>query len=350
MEFWQRVHWFVTSGCNQKCKFCFKPDFKPGNGKNIENLAEIISENKVKEVIFTGGEPLLAEGLYSGLKILHNNKVDISLHTNGTLLENFDYSLVNEIAVPLDSMDEEMQDYLRGVKHFQNIKKAFEQLQDKKLRIGIHTVATDLNISGIHKIYSFLKNKRFDYWRIYEYNFDLANKFGSLKNYQDALMLKGNAASEDDGGVNDLLAEFLLMEEKMGKYNDKRVQFVGVRDYSREPYFFLNSLGEIYFSSWFSQGKRTFIGNVFDEGFKDVRRKIIKAHEKGIGYDLESFVERMNDMPLWARAAWEGNYFSEELWEINPRYNKRFLHLSELYLGRLKKQGEAPKDAEPAFD
>lgn len=58
MEFWQRVHWFVTSKCNQKCRFCFKPNLESEDSSKIETLSETLTENKVKEVIFTGGEPL----------------------------------------------------------------------------------------------------------------------------------------------------------------------------------------------------------------------------------------------------------------------------------------------------
>jgi hypothetical protein len=46
------------------------------------------------------------------------------------------------------------------------------------------------------------------------------------------------------------------------------------------------------------------------------------------------------------RAAWEGNFFPEELEDVRPGYHGKFMHLSRLYLDRSIKQGYIPEGAE----
>jgi MoaA/NifB/PqqE/SkfB family radical SAM enzyme len=352
MEFWRRIHWFLTTKCNEKCRFCFKPDFgyDPDNGKV---LAQMLADNGVRDVVFTGGEPLLSRSLENTLEVLSRSDIDSSIHTNAMLLTPRRLSnlvpLTSEIAVPIDSTDRETQRYLRRVDCFPQVKRVLEQLQDTDLRIGIHTVATALNINDIPRIYDFIVKGKFDYWRIYEFNANIVrDRLDNVKRFREVERLKGKGATTNDGGVNCLIADFLLMEDYMSKYRDRRIQFVGFQDYDRAPYFFLNSNGDAYLATWFSQGRRP-IGNILTEGFRKIRNMAIEEYSKGPLFDEEAFIETEQNQPLWARAAWEGNFFCEELEEVAPRYYERFRNLSRLYLNRIKKQGKAPRDAKLAI-
>ncbi|MDP2926123.1 MAG: radical SAM protein [Nanoarchaeota archaeon] len=353
MEFWKRVHWFFTSQCNERCRFCFKPDFDRNPSENAVTLAGLLVDNYVKEVIITGGEPLLSKSLDGCLEILHDNGIDTSIHTNATFLSPARIKdltlLVDDIAIPLDSVDRATQEYLRKRDYLPQIKRVLRQLQDTNVRIGIHTVATAININHIPRIYDFLSKGRFDYWRIYEFNPNLVfDRFKSIARFKEVEKLRGAKATNSDGGVNCLFADFLLMEEKMFRYKDKRVQLVGINDYNRVPYFFLDSKGEVYLATWFAQARKP-IGNLLTDGFRKVRNRAIKEYSKGPLYDEEAFIETEQDQPLWVRAAWEGNCFSEELEDVNPEYYNKFRHLSKLYLDRIKRQGKAPRNAELAI-
>jgi MoaA/NifB/PqqE/SkfB family radical SAM enzyme len=351
MEFWQRVHWFATSACNQKCRFCFRPRFNHEDSPEVtRRLAEILAENEVREVVFTGGEPLLLKSLNTGLEILHNAGVKTSLHTNATLLtrKRLDClkELVDDIAIPLDSTDRETQNYLRNSDCLQKIEEALEQLQSRKIKIGIHTVATIKNISHIPRIYRLLKGRRFDYWRIYEYNPELVtDRFKNVSRFEETEALRGEMPTNQDGGVNCLHAKFLLMEERMAQHTDRRIQFVGISDFDRKPYFFLDTAGNVYFCKWFLQGKRVDIGNLLKEGFKTIKEKVIRADREGALFDEDAFIDTLGDTPLWVRAAWEGNYEWEELDEIHQRHYNQFVHLAELHIQRGKRQGYIPRNA-----
>lgn len=352
MEFWKRMHWFLTSKCNEKCRFCFKPDFDCNDLENGETLAGLLAGNNVQEIIFTGGEPLLSKSLEAILRVLADAGVDTSIHTNAMLLNPRRLkglaTLTNEIAIPIDSVDRKTQEYLRKIDCLPQDKKVLGQLQDMDVRIGIHTVATAINIKHIPQIYDYLCKGRFDYWRIYEFNPNLvSDRFKSVSRFKEVEKLSGKKATTSDGGVNCLFADFLLMEEQMAKYRDKKVQFVGVSDYDRTPYFFLDSNGDAYLTTWFSQGRKP-IGNLLRESFRKIRNRAIREYSKGPLFDEGAFIETEQDQPLWRRAAWDGNLFIEELEDIGPRYYERFRYLSRLYLDIIKKQGKAPMDAELA--
>jgi len=85
MAFWKTVHWFVTSKCNENCKFCFRPRFAEEKG-SAQSLAEKLADSPIKQVVFTGGEPLLLRKLEDCLKILVGAGIDTSIHANGNLL------------------------------------------------------------------------------------------------------------------------------------------------------------------------------------------------------------------------------------------------------------------------
>lgn len=354
MEFWQRVHWFFTSKCNERCKFCFKPDFDCGTGKNSQRVSEVLCQNGVKEVIFTGGEPLLSKKLELNLGILKQAGIYTSLHTNATLLDEKRLDglvgILDDIAIPIDSVRRNLQAYLRETDCLPKIRQALKMLRQTQLKIGIHTVATDENMNNIPAIYRFLLSGRFDYWKIYDFNPDIvSDRFSSPERFFEVERLRGaTKEKENDGGVNSLFAKFLLMEERMLKCKDSRIKFVGVYDYDRDPYFFLDSNGEVYMATWFSQNRKP-LGNILHQGFTPVRDRAIEEYKNGPLFDEEGFVNAINDKPLFARAAFEGNIFTEELEEVSLRYVKRFVHLGKLYLDRLKRQRYAPDDAELGF-
>ena len=84
-----------------------------------------------------------------------------------------------------------------------------------------------------------LSKKRFDYWGIYEYNeCAVLGKFDSVDKFQESRELYGNSATIDDGGIHTLFAKFLLAEEKLSRYSDYRINFVGVKDEDKDSSFF----------------------------------------------------------------------------------------------------------------
>jgi len=346
------------------CSYCFKPDAHyDENAERIQELAHVLSSNNVRKVTIGGGEPLLVKNLDNALRILKKEDIYVSLHTNGARLNNNRVSqlseLVNDIALPIDSISESVQQELRGEKSvsvFKKLTELVDKILSKGMKIGYHTVFTAINHQDILEIYDFIKQKDFDYWRIYEFNDDLARtRFLLVKPRNEAEKQRiiqvitkieqlSRLGTPEKGYTDTLFANFLLMEQHMKKHKDKRIQFVGIRDYSRPNYAFLDNSGDVSFYSWFSYRERRVIGNILRDGFSFVKQKFQELEEKGWEFDdkgEDEFINALYDRPLWARA-WDGNYDFEELEEMNGQYYDSFNHLVELYNEREKQLETRP--------
>jgi organic radical activating enzyme len=72
------------SGCNLSCRWCDSKYANKGRTMKLEPIMKRIEGLKCKNVIITGGEPLLQD-LTSLVIALHNNDYYIGIETNGTI-------------------------------------------------------------------------------------------------------------------------------------------------------------------------------------------------------------------------------------------------------------------------
>lgn len=342
-----KIHVFATDECNLSCAYCFKETYDSSETeKNLLKIAEILAANDVKRVVIGGGEPLLVKNLEEVLKILKNADISVDLHTNCVLL---DYEklirlqgLVDKIGIPIDTLDEKVQYQLRNytgyVKLVKNVAKDAQKLG---FRIVFHTVAFDAAKQKIPQLYqNFIVNQDFSCWKIYEYNEKLAMQRSEdspwFKTTRDVLDYFRCEHSLKTGGTDSNIAEFLLLEEKMRKYKDKKVKLVGVL-YAND-YFFINSKGDAKYYTWFAPQRIKF-GNIFKDGFSNVIKNYKKT-EKDFqdGGKPEEFFGTLQCMPLFARY-WEGNYCEEEMEEVDGRHAPKFYHLAKLWEKHVLRNG-----------
>lgn len=77
-------------GCNLSCRYCdtvHTQDMKSGREMLIGDIAQILLDKSVRNVVLTGGEPLVQDTseLIELVKILNNYHFKISIETNGTI-------------------------------------------------------------------------------------------------------------------------------------------------------------------------------------------------------------------------------------------------------------------------
>lgn len=349
----ENVHWFLRENCNLKrCAYCFGPI--PEGGISPERdfrIAQILVDGGVKKVVLGGGEPTLAKNLEAVMKILKGGGISVSLHTNGLSLteEKLDRwtGLVDDIALPIDAVDRAIQGKLREERFlgvFDNLMGWAEKINTRGIKVGWHTVFTSINVNEIPKIYSLIKRQPFGYWRIYEYNNDLARqvwltmagpKGTSNKRIVDGFLraeaLEGLGRPER-GYTDCLMAKFLQTEEKMKHLKDKRVQFVARIDSKKEPYAFCRNNGQIDYYAWYSAAQRRSLGNVLEEGFPNIEQGWIKIRDME-NYNEEDRIQADMDLPIWARLDL-GFFEWEEIEEIQPKYLPEVEHLANLWSKR----------------
>ncbi len=349
----ERVHWYLREECNLKrCAYCFGPlsEGKANPDKDTE-LAKLLAQSHIKEVILGGGEPLLANNLESVLQILKSGNIRVSLHTNGLLLSeeklNRWQGLIDDIALPIDAVDERIQKKLRGEgfkETFNGIMCLADQITSRGIELGWHTVFTAVNREEIPKIYKQINKQEFGDWRIYEYNFELARQAWLKADWlRDEERIKGYLRSEslvklgtsEKGGTDSLLADFLRMEEGMMKGGDPRITFVARLDGRMDPYAFLTNNGQVNYYTWYSDSQRRPLGNVFAEGFAKISGiwKKIKDEEE---FNEEDWLEVTSSTPLWVRLE-DGAYFVEEYDDLTPKYRNEVERLADLWKRRNEK-------------
>src|SRR5512142_2506081 len=113
----------VTDRCNFRCVYCMPKEIF-GRGyqflakddlltyEEIERLVGIFVALGVKKVRLTGGEPLTRRGIEDLVRMLARDGLDLTLTTNGSLLEEKARALrdagLERITVSLDSLDDEV--------------------------------------------------------------------------------------------------------------------------------------------------------------------------------------------------------------------------------------------------
>ncbi len=76
-----------TSGCNLRCKYCdTKYAYENGEFVEINEIIENVKSSQLKNVLITGGEPLIQENIYFLIDSLINNKFNVLIETNGSVL------------------------------------------------------------------------------------------------------------------------------------------------------------------------------------------------------------------------------------------------------------------------
>ncbi|MBL7160615.1 MAG: radical SAM protein [Candidatus Aenigmarchaeota archaeon] len=345
----EHVHWYIADRCNLDCVYCFKPKFtyNEAEGGNA-NLAHVLADSDVAKVTLGGGEPTLVKDLAEVTHILKQAGKYISLHTNGLLLDDILPELeVDDIALPIDSTDRDTQKELRGEKFLavmDRLPHLASTILGRCVRLGYHTVFTAINHQDIPQVYDYVSQNEFDYWRIYEFNDDLASKSAiDAGGSQSELIARIQRIDRlRDGGTSArgytdcLLAKFLLTEQRMKKLGDSRIQFVGRND-TPEPYAFLDSCGNISYYTWLSQGERRIVGNILSDGYQTIQKRLQEIHDRDWGFDDKTEDEfwwaTVGNMPIWARLR-DGSYSHEELEKVEAGFLDDVMVLSELHAKR----------------
>lgn len=115
----KRLLWELTRACNLKCPFCHIRG-EPINSWTLETAtAELLRlhELGIKDIILSGGEPLVLPWLFPLMLRLRNEGFSVDLCTNATLIDSTKAqelaSVLSEISVSIDSAEPEVHDRIR---------------------------------------------------------------------------------------------------------------------------------------------------------------------------------------------------------------------------------------------
>jgi len=172
------ICWAITYECDCKCPFCHAfqnnlcsllPD------ENMKVLKKLISFG-TKKITWTGGNPLLYNGLFDLMQYAKTNGIKTSIATNGTKLDEEKLKQLNNITdtliIPLDAIDKFIQDKMgRPVNQFDLVKFILGVISENTFnyKVRINTLVSKINISNILEIADELLKYNIDKWRLYQF-------------------------------------------------------------------------------------------------------------------------------------------------------------------------------------
>lgn len=118
----QRIYLEITRECFQHCLHCFDSSGQVRDNEltldELKDLVRQMTEIGVKNLIISGGEPLLRPDIYAFLSFCRKNSINTFLSTNGMLLSAAGLRTVKDtkihLRISLDGISEETHDYVRG--------------------------------------------------------------------------------------------------------------------------------------------------------------------------------------------------------------------------------------------
>ncbi len=160
-----------TNICNENCYYCHYKnaylnldDYRPQDFIPKEKMLEIITDMAdmgVKAVTFSGGgEPLVYPYINEAMEGILAAGIDLSMITNGVLLEGTAAELLAKakwVRLSIDSANGDMYGKIRGVrpetftKLCRNIS-AFAKLKDENCELGVNFVVTEDNYGEVYNM------------------------------------------------------------------------------------------------------------------------------------------------------------------------------------------------------
>jgi len=177
----ERIDVSVTARCNldPRCPMCIGPERNLQNELTTDEWKSVVkffANNGTKEIIFTGGEPLMKKDVKELLKYAKESGLRVTLSTNALLLTEHIEAVVkyvDDVGIPIDGSTSKINSRLRPGDG-QQLEAAISAISllrkmNSKIEITIRTVLTRANIDDLSNIGRMLLTlPRIERWKLYE--------------------------------------------------------------------------------------------------------------------------------------------------------------------------------------
>lgn len=223
------VGWELTLACNLQCLHCgSSAKFARPDELTLEESVAICDQFQtllVREVDFTGGEPLLRRGWAEIATRLVKKGISTNLLTNGLLLDQDKIAEIEDagigcVGISLDGL-EGTHDYIRGHEGlFNKVLGAIERTHKSNLRLSVITTACGVNLDELPLLLDLLLAMGVRSWRIqplFHFGRSTAAPQFQLTDTgyaQIGAFIQSRAAEANDGGLD------LRMADSLGYFTD----------------------------------------------------------------------------------------------------------------------------------
>ena len=167
-SFFDIIYLELTRACNLKCIHCLNNSgIKQKDELTKEDLLKLIknfSSHGVQEIRFTGGEPLLFNGIYDLIRFATEEGICTSLGTNGTLVtkevaKKLKESGLKKVVVSIDG-NKKIHDKIRGKKNYQKAMNGLKYLQKNGINVRVNSVIMKSNMEDVIKLAKKMSRKK----------------------------------------------------------------------------------------------------------------------------------------------------------------------------------------------
>ena len=167
-SFFDIVYLELTRACNLKCIHCLNNSgIKQKDELTKDELLKLIkklSSLGVQEIRFTGGEPLLFNGIYDLIKFATEEGICTSLGTNGTLItkevaKKLKESGLKKVVVSIDG-NKKTHDKIRGKKNYQKAMNGLKYLKQNDINVRVNSVIMESNMDDVIKLAKKMSRKK----------------------------------------------------------------------------------------------------------------------------------------------------------------------------------------------
>lgn len=164
------VIWNLTNRCNLSCLHCYsKASLDSTDTFSTEKIKQTIDElvlNKIKFIIFSGGEPLVRKDIFEIANYAKERGIITYLSTNGLYINSQNAKKIvdtfNYIGVSIDG-DESTHDYFRGLKgSFKKSLEAMRMIKNAGGKIGIRFTMTKATIDSLPFLFELCEAEGFE--------------------------------------------------------------------------------------------------------------------------------------------------------------------------------------------
>lgn len=159
------AYYAITDGCNLRCPYCYASSEKclPGELNTAESMDLVtqIAEFGARDIVFTGGEPMLRKDLFRVVEHANNSGLQSKIITNATMIRTPETArrfaeLFNAVTVSVDGGSAETHDRTRGKGAFAKTYKALQLLNDAGVAPAINHIVTTDNVDDLESFAAFL--------------------------------------------------------------------------------------------------------------------------------------------------------------------------------------------------
>jgi len=148
------AQWMITRRCNYRCRGCNvwrDQDPRELSTEEVKKGLDTLSDLGVLEIVFSGGNPLIRDDAGEILDYASERFVT-TVYDNGSMaaakidaLRNVDF-----VAISLDTLDEEKNDYLKGVPGaWKRAMEAIDTLKEEGIHVGVSPTISQVNLDEI---------------------------------------------------------------------------------------------------------------------------------------------------------------------------------------------------------